>query len=124
MIIDVESGKVLDTVPHAREYRVWVKLLNNKYPGALDVIRSHLNDIADSNDVLTSSWIPGSDWHGTIFEPLYHACLQNEVQAAQFYGLVLYEVMINRHESWGYGRYTTADGRQIRGLTYFRFSAA
>lgn len=80
-----------------------------------DVIVDALNEIIDKSDVHTSSWIPGHNWIGTLFEPIWKACKCNNEEAAKFYGQILYKVMMDRPEKWYFGKYPHAKGK-----TYFR----
>ncbi|GGG05423.1 hypothetical protein [Paenibacillus abyssi] len=121
MILSVESGKEINCVPHRTEYEKWLKKLQKFDNTAYDQVRKVLNNIADLNEVITSSWIPGHDWHGTVYQPLYYALGYDDISAAKFYGLILFEVILHRPETWGFGRYSK-DGRPIKGMTYFRLS--
>lgn len=78
-------------------------------------IVKELNKVIDRGDVHTSSWIPGHDWRGTIYEPIWRACSKNDETAAKFYGQILYKVFIDRPDTWCFGAYPHA-----RGKTYFR----
>lgn len=78
-----------------------------------------LNNRIDSKQILTSSWIPGSDWTGTVFEPIYSkACNCLVEEAGKFFGLILWVVMMDRPEKWAYGHYEK-NNVPIQGLTYF-----
>lgn len=116
MLYDINSQQPINKIPHILDYQRWrTRLSQTDY----DRIAEALNEIADSNQIITSSWIPGSDWTGTPYEPIYYACLEDDHNAALFYGLILWEVMLNREEAWACGRYEKA-GIPIDGLTYFR----
>jgi hypothetical protein len=82
-------------------------------------IKNELINRIDGNNVHTSSWIPGTHWGGTVFEPLYHACNKNETHAAFFFGLILFHVMIEHNECWSFGKFDL-NGKSIKGLTYFK----
>jgi hypothetical protein len=90
-------------VPHRREYDVWINRLD---PQDLQAIRDELNRIIDNSlapgnvEVLTSSWIPGSDWTGTPYAPIWDACSQNFTHSAMCFGLILWEVMMGRDQAW------------------------
>ena len=72
------------------------------------------------SEIETSSWIPGSDWSGTVFQPIYEkACNQDESAAAKFFGLILWHVVMEHEEWWSFGRYKLGN-IPIDGLTYFR----
>ena len=74
----------------------------------------------NGDNVHTSSWMPGRDWSGTVFQPIYdRACGQDEDTAAKCFALILWEVMMKRGEAWSFGRYEK-DGILIEEMTYFR----
>jgi len=71
-------------------------------------------------EVHTSSWMPGSNWVGTEFQPIWEkACQKNVVSAAKCFGLILWEVMMEHPEAWSFGRYKLNE-IPIEGMTYFR----
>ncbi|WP_078125185.1 hypothetical protein [Leptospira alexanderi] len=118
MLINLDTGKPITSVPHKKEFGVWKNRLSDiQY----EAIRNNLIERIQTGKVHTSSWIPGSDWSNTVFEPIYSvACCQNQESAAKFFGLILWDVLMQDENSWSFGRYEK-DGIPIQGLTYFRF---
>ena len=115
MLFDID-GNEIDQIPHRYEYEVWRSWLAQE---DLQAISDELNQRVSGDEVHTSSWMPGSDWSGTVYQPIYDAC-QDQETAAKFFGLILWDVMMNRKgEAWCFGRYEK-DGLPIEGLTYFR----
>ncbi len=115
MLYSIEAAKYIKSVPHQKEYELWMKNLSNKdYTAICDELNSRI----DINDINTSSWIPGNDWTGSVFEPIYIACGKNIVSSGLFFGLILFELMINRSDVWGFGKYEK-NGLPIKGMTYF-----
>lgn len=117
MLIDPTTKKNITTIPHLAAYRAWC----GKLTGAeLRAIKDELNARIDGSDIHTSSWMPGADWTETVFDPIYTtACSMNEDAAAKMFGLILWDVMLNREETWACGRYQK-DGVDIEGMTYFQ----
>ncbi|MBY0001431.1 hypothetical protein H7S55_14730 [Priestia aryabhattai] len=111
MLFSIE-GKQIYEVAYKQEFHQRLKRLEEKH---YDAIVDELNRVIDGGDVHTSSWIPGHDWRGTLYEPIWHACNKNDELAAKFYGQILYKVMIDRSEKWCFGDYPHA-----RGKTYFK----
>jgi hypothetical protein len=106
-------------IPHEREYGVWIGRLA---PQELSGIKKELNRLIDRCPVQTSSWMPGSDWRGTVFQPIWEtACQLNIDTAAMCFGLILWDVMMNRADAWSFGRYRLNEV-PIKGLTYFRIT--
>ena len=72
----------------------------------LKAIKNELNARIDGGEIHTSSWIPGAHRGGTVFYPIYSvACQSNEEAAAKCFGLILWEVMMERPEKWSFGHY-------------------
>ena len=64
--------------------------------------------------------MPGRDWTGTVWQPIYtDACKYNKVMAALCFGVFVWEAFMTHPEDWSFKRYPT-DGVLIRGMTYFR----
>lgn len=116
MLYSIDSGKYVATLPHKKDFDRWMKNLNRL---DYDVICEELNRKINGNDVNTSSWIPGNDWTNTVYEPIYNACKNNVDLSGLFFGLILFELLMNKKDAvWGFGRYEK-DGIPIRGTTYF-----
>lgn len=100
-------------VPHSKSYELWKSRLTGE---ELAAMKTELSRRLDACEVTVSSWIPGNDWAGTVFEPLWSkAALQNENVAALAFGLVLWETLMERDEVWGFVKW---DG--TGGTAYFR----
>ena len=85
-----------------------------------DDIGTELLRRIEGSAVHTSSWNPGSDWTGTVFEPIYtDACHHDNDASGRCFGLFLWVVMMKHPDVWGFGRYEK-DATPIEGLTYFR----
>lgn len=116
MLYSGDTDKMVTKVPHKREFDRWKqKISAADYQKVVDEI----NRKVDANEINTAGWMPGSDWTGTVYEPLYEACGRNKEQAGMFFGLIVFETLMNRKDkTWGFGRYEI-DGRAIRSMTYF-----
>ena len=116
MLFDINGNKI-DWIPHPVEYETWKNQLKI---AEIEAIFDELDSCVSEANVRTSSWIPGHNWTGTVYQPIYDAC-QDWETAAKFFGLILWEVMMKRDKAWCFGRYEK-DGIQIKGMTYFRGS--
>ncbi len=117
MLLDITSGDEITRIPHVKDFERWKSRLSKQEYRA---IVHELNSRIEGDEVHTSSWIPGSDWNGTVFQPIWSkACKKNQDAAALFFGLILWVVMMERPETWAFGRYEL-EGIPIKGLTYFR----
>lgn len=119
MLYAIESNTEITTIPHRRDFDRWRKKLSDvEYQAIVD----ELNGRIDGTEIQTSSWIPGSDWYGTVFQPIYeNACDYSAQSSALFFGLIVWKVFMDRPEWWSFGRYEK-DGRQISGMTYFQIN--
>ncbi len=96
----------------ARKKRLTEKEYQNMI---IELNRIVQNSIDNQTDIVVSSFIPGSDWKDTVWEPIYRNACSNEEQSAQFFGLLVCQVLINRRETWFFIKQDIA-----RGMIYFR----
>ena len=117
MLYSIDSGSYITSVPHKKDFERWrSRLADSEYRA----IATELNSRIEGTEIQTSSWIPGSDWSGTVFDPIYsRACQQDEQASAKFFGLILWQVIMEHTDTWAFGRYEK-DGIPIEGLTYFK----
>jgi hypothetical protein len=125
MLFDFERnpGQSINQVFYPREYANWRRLLLHYAPLAFPAIWAEIDGLfstkaTDPVPVITVSWVPGSDWTGTVYDPIYWALRQSPVHSAQFLGLMFMDVAIHRPENWGFGHYEL-NGKPIEGRTYF-----
>lgn len=118
MLYSIDSAVTkINNIPHEKDYLRWrSRLTDTEY----SEIQAALLSMVQGGEIHTSSWMPGSDWSDTPFEPIYtKACEGDSNAAALCFGLFVWVLMQEHPESWSFGRYEK-DGIQIRGLTYFR----
>lgn len=123
MLIDIETGKVIEQVPFRREFDVLRSRLSN---ADFEAMVARINELIDASgaEIATAGWLPGSDWTGTPFEPIYAIAARHDYQrSAMFFGQLVWYVVMTRPEPWGSGRYQV-DGRDIGSRTYFRLAKA
>ena len=120
MLWSPDSKKYIRDIPHQSFYDTCKKrLTTHEYQAAYDALSARVA----SDQILTSSWIPGHDWTGTPYQPIYEiACQKNEDAAARFFGLVLWHVLLDRSDAWAFGRYEK-NNMPIAGMTYFRLDS-
>ena len=108
------DGKAITHVPHEREFLLWKARLSEP---DYEAILSELENRTRGKRVEVSSWIPGDDWSGTPFQPIYDA-LRDYDQAARFFGLIVWVYFLSRDEEWIV--YKPGDDSMIRGTVYFQ----
>jgi len=82
------------------------------------LIKKAYDDVDNDKNILTSSWVPGKDWTGTVYESIYKNGAGNDFGlAAKLFGLILMETFIEQKEEWVFMK---ADNDQISGSYYFK----
>ena len=116
MLVDMMTGKEITEVPYNREYRDFMSRMTSEEIAA---IRARLNDMIDGDEIHTAGWMPGSDWTGTVYEPIYFKAARSSYEAsARCFGLMVWETFMRRPERWTSGRFEK-DGAEIGSRTYF-----
>jgi len=92
------------------------RLSSAEYDAICDALIQHFQD----KEVDTSSWIPGNDWTGTVYEPIHNACNGNIEESGKLFGLILFDLLMNYEGIvWGFLK-AEKDGIPLKGPTYFR----
>lgn len=117
MLYSIDTGKIIKKIPYFQDYKKWRnRLTDAEYTAIYEELRSHIL----GSEIETSSWIPGSDWTGTVYQPIYDkACDQDVNTSAKFFGLIVWHVFMEHDEWWSFGRFQLGN-IPIDGLTYFR----
>ena len=119
MLIDIDSGRPITKVPYQAEFdQVRSRLSEDQFSRMV----ARVNELIDESggDIATAGWLPGSDWTGTAFAPIYAEGTRGDFErSARFFGQLVWYTVMNRPERWGSGRYQL-DGKDIRSRTYFR----
>lgn len=116
MLISIDTGAKVTKMPHQSDFNRWRKNISDDNYAKVE---EAINELVDANDINTAGWMPGSDWTGTPYDPLYDACGKNPVQAGMFFGLIVFKILMEREDHvWGFGRFEK-DGVPIRSMTYF-----
>ncbi len=97
MLYSIDSKQYIRDIPHKQFYDTCrARLSDAQYDAIFDALDQRVN----TNEIHTSSWIPGANWIGTVYQPIYDtACHFDEGSAARFFGLVLWHVMLQRPEA-------------------------
>ena len=111
------TERKISHIPHQARFDAWCSRLT---PDQLQAIRTELQRRIEGDEVHTSSWIPGRDWAGTVWRPIYtDACHHNRDAAGRCFGLFVWEAFMKHPEDWSFGQYR-ANEIEPRGMTYFR----
>ena len=120
-LYSVPDMRQITNVPHEASNR---PIVNRIPEESLVRIRKEINEriqaVVDSHEeLITSGWIPGSDWTNTVWQPIYIASRNDFVRAGMVFGFLVFEEMMYREEDWSLGKYQV-NGRDIGSTTYFR----
>jgi hypothetical protein len=121
MLIDIDSGNVIDRVPGRQEFDLLRSRLSDI---EFEAMVARINELIDEAgaQIATAGWLPGSDWRGTAFQPIYSKAAREDFgRSALFFGELVWYTVMQRPERWGSGRYQV-DGRDIGSRTYFRLT--
>jgi len=117
MLFDIDTDKLVTSQPYANEFRTWRTRLSTS---EFDAIVDKLNSMIDGDEIHTAGWMPGNNWSGSVFEPIYiKACGGNEAESGLCFGLFVWHVFQNRADEWYSGKFEK-DGVPIKSRTYFR----
>jgi hypothetical protein len=117
MIVNFETMSPISTVPHRKDFDFWRSKLTQI---EIAEIKAAINATIHGTEIQTSSWMPGSDWSDTAYQPIYEkAANYSQRNAALCFGLFVWEVFMERPETWFTGRFEK-DGEPIGGMTYFQ----
>ena len=116
-LYSVDSQSYVDTIPHREDFDLWRSRLTEEQ---FDAICDELRSMIDGSDIYTAGWMPGNNWIGTPWEPIYtEACRRSREASGNCFGLFVWVVLLEHPDTWGFGRYEK-DGLPIRSMTYFR----
>jgi hypothetical protein len=117
MLFDMMTDKAITSVPYERDYRLSMSRMT---PDEIDLIEATLNERIEGTEIQTAGWMPGHNWNGTPYEPIYtKAAKTNYELSARCFGLMVWVVFMKRPEKWVSGLFEK-DGEPIGSRTYFR----
>jgi len=119
MLYSLDDKEITD-IPKRRQraFNIWrSNLADSDYEAVVEAINAYV-DTVPPDKPFVSSFIPGSDWTGTVYQPLYIACGQSEEQSGWFFGLIVWQVMIDHPEGWLFKLADKED--DVLGTTYWR----
>ena len=98
MLIDIDSGQEIDRVPFQPEFdALRVRLSEAEF----DAMVRRINELIDEAgaEIATAGWLPGSDWTGTPFEPIYTKAARGDFdRSAMFFGQLVWYAVMTRPE--------------------------
>ena len=123
MLYYPDTFKAVTQVPHRTDFDRWVSGLSNAEMQAIqDTLNAKIDaDLEAGKEVQVAGWIPGSDWKGTAYLPIYEkACRYNQRASALCFGLIVWKVFMDRPDDWSFvADATKKDGTPIQSKVYF-----
>ena len=120
-LYSIPDMKIIKRIPHYYDNKLIIERIPEEQKNKIiKEINCKINEVADSpNEIITSGWIPGNDWTGSVWEPIYIAAEKDFSRAGMIFGALVFETMMKREEDWSLGKYQV-NGRDIGSTTYFR----
>lgn len=120
MLFTIDKNGTLNPInyiPHEEDFNFWRnRLTDDEFNAIIETLNNRIN----SSQIETAGWIPGNNWSGSVYEPIYSkACNLDEEQSGLCFGLFVWFVFLNRDDAWSFGRYEI-NNIPIQSLTYFR----
>lgn len=117
--MDVDTGRKFTNTPFPKKFSLLGRMTRSEVQDARTAIEEMIDASIGVNEIHTAGWMPGSDWTGTRFQPIFEkAAGGNFDLAAKIFGLLVFEVFRECPETWWTGRFEL-DGREIGSRTYF-----
>jgi hypothetical protein len=120
-IRDLSSGKaitgVLSRGDRGRSYDLLCSRLSSE---ELCSIRDTLDQRIEGKRIETSAWIPGSDWSGTVYHPIWEkGARKNHELSGMMFGLLVWEAFERHPDDWYTERFSMG-GDEDRFRVYFK----
>src|SRR3954447_342894 len=77
VLIDIGTDKEIDRIPGRREFDI---LRGRLSEAEFDAMVARINELIDEagSEIATAGWLPGSDWRGTVFQPIYEKAARED----------------------------------------------
>lgn len=120
MLVAIKSSGLRDitAIPHKTDYDRWRKGLTD---ARYDAIMDEIGNRVGAKEISVASFLPGKDWTGTPFQPIYESACGRDFDASRkFFRLLVWEWMMEDDNTWSFGRYDTKMNPDVEGMTYFQ----
>jgi len=96
MLIDIDTMKPINRVPFERDFQTLrARLTDDEFGAMVDRINQLIDEAG--GEIATAGWLPGSDWTGTVFAPIYTKAARNDFErSALFFGQLVWYTVMNR----------------------------
>lgn len=112
---DLDTGRavvgVLDRGERGATFR---KALASISEAEVDAVRAALDERIEGSRIETSAWIPGSDWRGTPWQPIFDAGAKGSFElAALMFGLFVWEAFERHDADWFTTKFSAGARRTV-----------
>ncbi len=120
-ILDLKSGnEVSGVLDRGTRGQMFKRILEKLTDDEIAAIREELDKRIDGEEVITAGWLPGNDWRGTPFQPIYEKVAnRSKDQSGLMFGLLVWEAFERHENEWYTGRFEF-NGVDIGSRTYWR----
>ena len=120
-IYDFETDKeITGVLTQGSRKKLYDRIINSLDANELTSIRNKLDNKISGKEIITSGWLPGNNWNGTPYQPIYDkaACGDYEISGLMF-GIMVWEAFERHPDKWFTGRFEIKN-RDIGSRTYFK----
>jgi hypothetical protein len=101
MLEEVLTGRQITEVPHMKELESMLGRMSAAEIEAINTALDAMLEEVQPGKAIAASWIPGSDWTGTPFLPIYiKACRRDFMASAGCLGKIFMSRVIDHPELW------------------------
>lgn len=120
-IRDLHSGdRIIGVLQRGERGATFRRALSRMSEHDVMAVRDALDARIEGSRIETSAWIPGNDWRGTPWQPIFEVGAKGSFeQAALMFGLFVWEAFDRHPEDWFTTKFS-AGGEQDRFRVYFR----
>ncbi len=85
-LIDVTTEEPIQRIPYRDQFdRLRARLSAEEFDAMVDRVNELIDEAG--GDIATAGWLPGSDWTGTVFAPIYTKAARGDFdRSAMFFG--------------------------------------
>jgi len=94
-------------------------MTDEEFEGIMAALNLMIAQFPEGQQVTTASYIPGDDWTGTLFQPIFTACKGDLKVAKSFFAQLIWVAFQKHSDDWMFLR-KNSDEDQLLGVTYFK----
>lgn len=120
LIYDIDEKTPIDEVPYYDDY---IRYTSQLTEDELNAIFDEFDKYFEGRDIIESSFVPGSDWSGTVYDPIFKKpAKKDHYKAAMIFGLLLCKYVVDRDDYWSATKNIEINGFIPNGTLYFKIN--